>query len=134
MSLLVSEIMSYDLLTIRVEAPLAQADAEMRLGHVRHLPVVDAGGLLVGMLSLVDVARRMAAQPGATVRDVMAAPVVSVREGTPAADAAHAMRTQRTGCLPVLDAGGRLVGLVTELDFVEVAEKLLSGKPPARRR
>lgn len=134
MTLLVSEIMSYDLLTIPVDAPLAQADAEMRLGHVRHLPVVEPGGLLVGVLSMVDVARRMAAQSGAKVRDVMAQPVVSVKENTPAADAAHAMRTQRAGCLPVLDGAGRLVGLVTELDFVEVAEKLLSGKPPARRR
>ncbi|MDX2011202.1 MAG: CBS domain-containing protein [Myxococcaceae bacterium] len=130
--LLVSELMSYDVLTISAEAPLLQAEAEMRLGRIRHLPVLDAKGRLTGLLSTHDLAKALAKTPGNRVVDVMSVRVVSVREDVPAAEAARLMRQKKIGSLPVLDAKGRLVGVLTESDFLEVAERALSGKPLRR--
>lgn len=131
--MLVSELMSNDVLTIRADAPLTQAFAEMRLGRVRHLPVVDAKGKLVGLLSHLDVMKTMLRGKGTEVADGMSVRLVTVREDAQAADAARLMRSRKVGSLPVIDVKGRLVGLLTEADFVDLAEQALRGKPLGRR-
>lgn len=131
--MLVSELMSNDVLTIRADAPLAQAAAEMRLGRVRHLPVVDPKGKLVGLLSHLDVMKTLLRSKGTQVADGMSVRVVTVREDAQAADAAKLMRSRKVGSLPVIDEKGRLVGLLTEADFVDLAERALRGKPLGRR-
>ncbi len=131
--MLVSELMSNDVLTIRADAPLAQAAAEMRLGRVRHLPVVDAKGKLVGLLSHLDVMKTLLRRKGTQVADGMSVRLVTVREDAQAADAAKLMRSRKVGSLPVIDEKGRLVGLLTEADFVDLAEQALRGKPLGRR-
>lgn len=133
MSMLVSELMSNDVLTIGPEAPLTQASTEMRLGRVRHLPVVDAKGTLVGLLSHLDVMKAMLRRKGTQVADGMSVRLVTVREDAQAADAAKLMRSRKVGSLPVIDAKGRLVGLLTEGDFVDLAEQALRGRPLGRR-
>lgn len=130
----VTELMTNAVLTIRSDAPLEQAATEMRLGHVRHLPVVDLEGRVVGVLSSFDVMRALAqGNARAQVRDVMSKQVVSVRDESAASDAARQMRELKIGSLPVVDADGRLLGIVTETDFLEVAELALAGKPLRRR-
>ena len=121
MSVLVSEVMANDVLTITPDAPLEQAAAEMRLGRVRHLPVVDPKGKLVGMLSSFDVMKGLATKRGAQVVDVMSLRLFSVRDDDAATAAAKLMRTKKIGSLPVLDEKGRLVGLGTESDFLAIA-------------
>lgn len=128
MSVLVSEVMANDVLTITPDAPLEQAAAEMRLGRVRHLPVVDPKGKLVGMLSSFDVMKGLATKRGAQVVDVMSLRLFSVRDDDAATAAAKLMRTKKIGSLPVLDEKGRLVGLVTESDFLAIAERALAGR------
>ncbi|MDP1915136.1 MAG: CBS domain-containing protein [Myxococcales bacterium] len=131
--MLVSELMSNDVLTIRADAPLTQAAAEMRLGRVRHLPVVDSKGKLVGLLSHLDVMKTLLRGKGTQVADGMSVRLVTVREDAQAADAAKLMRSRKVGSLPVIDEKGRLVGLLTEADFVDLAEQALRGKPLGRR-
>jgi CBS domain-containing protein len=104
----------------------------MRLARIRHLPVVDAKGRLTGLLSSHDLARALTKTPGKQVVDAMSVRVVSVQEDAPAFQAARVMRQKKLGSLPVVDAKGRLVGLLTESDFLEVAERALSGKPLRR--
>ena len=131
--MLVSELMSNDVLTIAANAPLSQASAEMRLGRVRHLPVVDGKGKLVGLLSHLDVMKTLLRGKGTQVADAMSVRLVTLREDALAADAAKLMRSRKVGSMPVIDAKGRLVGLLTEADFVDVAEQALRGKPLGRR-
>lgn len=134
MAMLVTELMTNAVLTIRADSPVEQAATELRLGHVRHLPVVDLEGVVLGVLSSFDVMRALAqGNARAHVSDVMSHPVVTVGEETRAADAAKLMRERKIGSLPVVDATGRLVGIVTETDFLEVAEQALGGKPLGRR-
>lgn len=130
----VTELMTNAVLTIRTDAPLEQAATEMRLGHVRHLPVVDLEGRVVGVLSSFDVMRALAqGNRLAQVRDVMSKQVVTVRDDSTASEAARQMRELKIGSLPVVDADGRLLGIVTETDFLEIAELALAGKPLRRR-
>jgi CBS domain-containing protein len=131
--MLVSELMSNDVLTISSQAPLLQAESEMRLGRVRHLPVVDAKARLVGILSSFDLAKALVRAPGGLVSEAMSKRLVTIREDALAADAARVMRQKKLGSLPVVDAKGRLVGLVTETDFLQTAELALRGKPLRRR-
>jgi CBS domain-containing protein len=55
-----------------------------------------------------------------TVGEVMTGDVVCVREETPFKELVRLMRTRDLSGLPVLDDGGRLVGIVTEADLLEV--------------
>ena len=58
------------------------------------------------------------ATEGIGVRRVMSQPVHTVHPQTPLTDAAHLMVTERISGLPVVDDGGRLVGIITEADFL----------------
>ncbi|HEX6012074.1 MAG TPA: DUF294 nucleotidyltransferase-like domain-containing protein [Geminicoccaceae bacterium] len=63
----VEALMSAPVLTIRAEDHLHEAVGFMRRHHLRHMPVVDAGGALVGMLHLHDA---LAVAAGAMVEDI----------------------------------------------------------------
>lgn len=53
----VEEAMTRDIITVREEATIAEA-ARLMIGmNIRHIPVVDAHGRVVGVLSLRDLAR-----------------------------------------------------------------------------
>jgi CBS domain-containing protein len=60
LDLCVSEAMSTNVRTCAPDDSIAAAEAEMREGRVRRLPVVDAAGQLLGVLSLADLARALA--------------------------------------------------------------------------
>ena len=59
------------------------------------------------------------------VRDVMLRELVTVREDTPLSDAGLLLWNNKLGCLPVVDDDKKLVGIVTEADFVKLALRLL---------
>lgn len=59
------------------------------------------------------------------VRDVMRREVMSVGPDTPALDAARTMLEHKVGCLPVVDGDHRLVGIVSEADFLRLAARFL---------
>ncbi len=120
----VADFMTKDLVTVREADDLALADALLRLGGIRHLPVVRERKL-VGILTQRDILRSGAAgKPGARelpVSDVMTREPTSVRPATGLAQAARIMLERKFGCLPVCDEEGVLVGIVTEADFVRFA-------------
>jgi CBS domain-containing protein len=60
----VREAMAQDLRCCKASDTLAEAEASMRSGQVRRLPVVDESGHLVGLLSLADLAREAARERG----------------------------------------------------------------------
>ena len=128
----VSEIMQREVATLREEDQLTVADDVMRLGLVRHMPVL-SGEKLVGVVSNRDLLaaslttalefgakERRAFLRSVEVREVMTKNVVSVGPDMPIAKAARILIDRRIGCLPVVK-GGALVGLVTETDFLRAA-------------
>lgn len=123
----VADIMSRDPVTIRADEPAERAAREMAAGGFRHLPVTDAAGTLVGILSERDLLR--AGGGGLRVRDAMQADVETVSPQTAAHEAAYLLLRRKIGCVPVVDDGA-LVGIVTESDFVRIAYTLLGGQVP----
>jgi CBS domain-containing protein len=120
----VADFMTRDLVTVRASDDVALAESLLRLGGIRHLPVVQ-DGRLVGLLTQRDLLRTgEAGRPAARdvkVSEVMTRDVTTVRPTTGLAQAARMMLERKFGCLPVCDEAGALVGIVTEADFVRFA-------------
>ncbi|CAN90207.1 hypothetical protein sce0051 [Sorangium cellulosum So ce56] len=128
----VGQFMSTDLFTVRPTDIVDFAASVMAWRHVRHVPVEDEQGRLVGVVShralLRLVARGAAAPPSGsappTVASIMRPDPVTVAPDTPTLEAMRIMREHRVGCLPVV-AGERLVGIVTQRDLLDVSAALL---------
>ena len=133
---LVRDIMSSPVEFLEVGDSLDLARHLMRAGRIRHLPVVDGEQRLIG---LVTHRKLLAAwvshgdpgheRPRAVAREIpvdmlMETDVVTIGPHAAAADAARIIEKRKLGCLPVVDADGKLVGIVTEADFVRFARKL----------
>ncbi|CAM4437120.1 magnesium transporter [Deinococcus marmoris] len=82
--------------------------------------VVDGAGAFLGILSLRDL---VLAPPGTPVRELMLPRPVCVRVDTDQEEAARLLTGGNLLALPVLDAGGRLVGILTEDDVADVLEE-----------
>lgn len=112
----VSDAMTRDPVTVAPNDSLEHARTLMRLGRIRHLPVLE-GGRLAGLVSQRDVLHRTAS----TVREVMVEQPLTTAPSHPLQKAARLMLQHKIGCLPVATADGRLLGIITETDFVRFA-------------
>jgi CBS-domain-containing membrane protein len=112
---------------------LVNAIAKMQMAAVRHLPVVDAEGRLIGILSDRDIRLEVSSLEGSFprlkddavhVRSVMKENVASVRPDATAGDLMTAFSSFRVGALPVVDETNRLIGIVSYVDVLaEVAKR-----------
>jgi CBS domain-containing protein len=123
----VRDLMSTALTTVNASAPVSGAHAEMAVGIIRHLPVVDDRGQLVGVLSDRDVLRVRASKKAVRVADVMTRDVITTRPDADAYVAADLMLDHKISSLPVVDDTGALVGVVTQTDYLELARRALLG-------
>ena len=112
--------------TVRETDSLRDAHGLMRLIGIRHLPVVDASGAVVGVVSNRDIHRGWTSGLDQPIASVMTRSLAWAHPSTSARDAAGVMLDHKIGCLPVLDDERRLVGIVTETDFLEVAHRALT--------
>ena len=132
----VLDLMQREVVTLELTDNLDLADDIMRLGRIRHMPVV-SGGDVVGILSQRDLFRAAVSsllQLGRTVehdwlakvpvRAVMTTRVFTVPPSASVRTAVNIMLDKRIGCLPVVDAG-RLVGLLAESDCLRHLAHLL---------
>ncbi|MBI4955100.1 MAG: CBS domain-containing protein [Myxococcales bacterium] len=126
----VGQFMKTELVTVRPGDPVDLAASVMDWRNLRHLPVEDDHGKLVGLITFRSLLRMMAALRDASepvlVRDVMYKDPLTVTADTPTLPALETMRRENVGCLPVIDDEGGLIGLVTVYDLLEIAEKVLS--------
>jgi CBS domain-containing membrane protein len=138
---LVKDLMTEVVETLQVGDSLNLAAHLMRAGRIRHLPVIDGREHLIG---LVTHRRLMAAwvshghpgteRPGQVAAEVpvemlMERDVLTVSPDTTAALAAALLESSRFGCLPVVEQH-KLVGIVTEADFVRFARKYFEQQTP----
>ncbi len=126
----VGQVMTTELFTVHPEDVVDLAANLMDWQHIRHVPVENEEGHLVGLvthrslLRLIGRRRRADDRKAVPVRDIMRTKLVTVSPETSSLEAISLMRTRGVSCLPVVD-GDQLVGIVTEADFIEVAAKLL---------
>lgn len=126
----VGQFMTTDLFTVRPQDLVDLAASMMDWERIRHVPVEDDDGRLVGLVShralLRMVARgQLAAGTEVAVADIMRADPVTVTPSTPTLTAMKLMRDRGVGALPVVDAEERLVGIITERDLIDVSARLL---------
>ena len=125
----VGQFMSSDLFTVRPDDLIDLAASVMDWRHIRHVPVEDSEGRLVGLITHRSLLRMMSRRSHRengdpiAVRDIMVANPITVSPSTSSLDAIEIMRTKRVGCLPVVETD-QLVGIVTSYDFLEASAKL----------
>ena len=133
---LVQDLMRRDFVSLAPGDSLLEAERTMRLGRIRHLPVIE-DGLLVGILTHRDllegslasvrevaVAERIEHLRATPVESVMRRDPWTVESETSLRDAAQRMLHLKIGCLPVVDSGERgpvVIGLITESDLLRAA-------------
>src|SRR5512146_1134891 len=114
--MLVGERMTRNPVTITEDLNIDDALHVMRERRVRRLPVVDAAGKMVGIVSDKDLLHA-APSPATslsvyelhyllsklTIKKVMSSPVITVGPGTPLEEAARIMADNKIGGLPVVD-------------------------------
>lgn len=128
--MLISDLMTTALITASPGDMVDSSLYDMKLAMIRHLPVVDDRGHLVGIVSDRDVLLSMgtATTNNVYLRDIMSRDVETISEDATAASALEIMLEKRIGSLPVVGDEGQLLGVVTETDFLNVALSMLQDK------
>lgn len=125
----VGQFMSTDLFTLRPNDLVDLAASLMEWRHIRHVPVEDKDGRLVGLVThrgLLRLLSRGSTAPDAaamTVQEIMKPNPTSVTSKTPTLEAIDIMQRSGIGCLPVVD-DEQLVGIVTSYDFLTATASL----------
>ena len=141
----VRERMTLNPITINPDCSVPDALRIMQERKVRRLPVIDARGGLVGIVSENDL-RHVAPSPATTlavweiselvakikVAQVMTREVVTVTGDTPLEEAARLMTDRKISGLPVLQVSA-VVGIITETDLFKSLLELLGGRRPGVR-
>lgn len=129
----IEAIMSTNLITVAPSATLAEARGLMQEHRIHHIPVVNDDEI-IGLVSLTNVLaatdsflrdpqNRIHADD-ISIEDAMVTDVATVDVNASLRQAALFMERHSIGCLPVLD-NEKLVGIITDTDFVAVAINLL---------
>ncbi|WP_372761192.1 HPP family protein [Pseudoalteromonas sp.] len=138
MSQTVANLMTRDPFAVRAEHTLYDAHNLMKEKNVRHIPVIDSNGVLQGMLTQKIMMTKVLAIMGAyganaliahekdtQVKDLMAIDFACVTPSQPLHEVVAFFVQGRHGCMPVVDAHSKLVGILTSADFVRLAAALL---------
>jgi CBS domain-containing protein len=141
--LTVADIMTREPYTLGPDDSLASARQMMAEHHIRHIPILSAEGNLIGIVTQRDV---LAASDSSVLdrnidgdreqyvalSSIMTAPAQTVSESASLRGTAMHLQKNKLGCLPVLGEG-RLVGIITDSDFVAIAinlmEQIEEGEP-----
>ncbi len=138
------EIMTRDVAWVRVDTPLQEVAELMARRGVSGVPVLDAADRVAGVISEKDFLKRLGSQ-GITsfmgvvaeclrekgckalairkgnAADLMSAPAVTVPEDSQVADIIKLFKEKGINRVPVLDAQGRLAGIISRGDLLELA-------------
>ena len=130
--LLVSQLMTPIVFALGPNDDLATLQDLMRDRGVRHVPVVDGGGKVLGLVTHRDLLRSSPIEQEGTpefveravlaqqsILDIMTTRVVTISPNADIREAAQIMFENKFGCLPVVK-DRRLVGILTEADFVRL--------------
>jgi acetoin utilization protein AcuB len=127
----VKDYMQTTPMTVTPEDLVSTASQRMRGIRIRHLPVVSAENVLVGVVTDRDVRQAGASDTphmaelellflleNMTVQDIMTTQVVTVHSDTPLAEAGRIFLEKKFGCLPVVGNNNVLEGIITVTDLL----------------
>ena len=112
----IKEIMNVKPYVLRADNTLLKTLEFMRLENVSNLPVVDEKNKLIGLVTYREIVNGLAQGDiqKLLIRDIMAQNVVALEPDTPLKGAIEIMLINKCSCLPVVDKGRKLIGMVTE--------------------
>jgi len=136
---MVRDVMTSRVVAVRSDASFKEMVAKMRESRISAFPVVDGYGRVIGVVSEADFLNKEAEQAdiqgvlasllyfrshakatGVTAGELMTSPAVTVGPDTPVVDAARLMRDRRFKRLPVVNATGHLIGIISRTDVLGV--------------
>lgn len=134
----VRDIMHTSVVTLHSSDKLNVAEDIMTMGRLRHLPVVDSHNRVVGIVTQRDLYKAAISSVlgfdrdkeqewlgNVKVADVMTTEVVTVAAEAGVVETVDKLLTMKIGCLPVVDAEGKLIGMITETDCLRCFRDLL---------
>jgi CBS domain-containing protein len=134
----VKDVMSTQVVAVRENATFKEMAARMRDSLVSAFPVIDVEGRVIGVVSEADMLNKEADQAapgtvasllsfrnhekaaGVTAADLMTSPPVTIGPDDPVVEAARLMRDRRIKRLPVTNATGHLIGVISRVDVLSV--------------
>jgi CBS domain-containing protein len=138
----VKGVMTTSVVAVREEADFKEMVAALRTRRISALPVLDDANRVIGLVSEADLLfkeagpalahglgrltrmpKERAKAAGITAVEVMTSPAVTIGADAPVAEAAALMQSRRVKRLPVVDADGRLRGIVSRADVLTVFER-----------
>ncbi len=142
----VADLMTRQVRTVGPDDPFDEVFLICVFEKIRHVPVVERGRV-VGIVSDRDLAKVLGpvpkrrssvvkdgkvvlVLPARRVRHIMSRGVVTIGEDERAAEAAQRMVEHKIGGLPVVDAGDRLVGIITATDILRAFVRLSAQPVP----
>ncbi|MDP6453248.1 MAG: CBS domain-containing protein [SAR202 cluster bacterium] len=143
------DLMSLDVITVRIDATAGECADIMREYLISCLPVINFDGKLVGILTSSDFGLTRRTMPrgevfytvlnssanadtveklteelrATAIRDVMAQPVITVKETTPVGVVVMTMMERRVNHIPVVKEDGEVVGIITRHDLLKMLAK-----------
>lgn len=135
---IVADLMTANPLFVRRDQTLKDAHDLMRQKNIRHIPVLDAEDRLVGVLTqkkMIATVMGLLAKYGTTalerkerqqiIAELMDTDFASVQPEQTLSEVIGYFLKNKHGCLPVVDANDKLLGILTSSDFVRLAGQLL---------
>jgi CBS domain-containing protein len=135
----VRDVMTARVVAVKKSTSFKEMIALMRRFRVSAFPVIDDAGRVIGVVSQADMLNKeadLATSPGAlsgilrfrdhdkaagvTAADLMTSPPLTVSPSTPLTEAARLMRDRRVKRLPVINATGHLIGIISRGDVLSV--------------
>jgi CBS domain-containing protein len=141
MTSLVADVMTYNVVAVRQNAEFKDIVEVMHRRRVSAFPVLDDDDRVIGVVSEADLLpreayparptssghqhrRRVPAKAAAlTAGELMTSPAMVITAGATVTEAARLMLSHRVKRLPVVDAEGRLVGIVSRVDLLGVYDR-----------
>lgn len=139
MNTTVADHMAANPILIRADASLTEAAELMDRQHVHGLPVVDANGALIGVLSQTDLNRARSTEylwvnwPGLAVRHLMTSPAITIHRSTPLIVAARKMEQHQIHRLVVVEDGDETspIGVLSMTDLIHALASEASARVAA---
>ena len=139
----IRDLMTSPVYSLRETDTLQSARVLMDKKRIRHVPITSADNRFLGLitnrdvlantvshLANIDPATQDEIDAGIPLQEIMRTDVHSLSPDEPVREAAHILYHHKYGCLPIVD-GGRLVGIVTEADFLQLTIQLLDAMDQA---
>uniref|UniRef100_UPI004029B984 IMP dehydrogenase n=1 Tax=Candidatus Cryptobacteroides bacterium TaxID=3085639 RepID=UPI004029B984 len=119
--------MIYDPVTISPDANVGNALAMMKKHHIGGIPVVEANGFLIGIVTNRDL--RFQEELQLPISEVLTQEnLVTAPKGITLADATKILQHSKVEKLPVVDNDGKLVGLITYKDLMKIKDNPIASK------